>query len=146
VTIPMEPADVRRLWAKHEGIAMHFNDLLMRLRSQSLAGIAAISTLVGVFTREGVADIHLDWLVATALFIAMAFSWIAIFALDYFYYNRLLLGAVEALKQLERKTTTAAMPINMSTLIEDEFTKPLWYRVWPRFWACYCFMELCSPS
>jgi hypothetical protein len=58
--------DVQCLWAKYEDIAMHFNDLLMRLRSQSLAGIAAVSVLVGVFSKEGIADIQLDWTVAEA--------------------------------------------------------------------------------
>jgi hypothetical protein len=121
--------DVQKLWAKYEEIAMHFNDLLMRLRSQSLAGIAAVSTLVGIFSKSGVADIQLDWLVAMAIFIALAFFWAAIWCLDFLYYNRLLMGAVTALKQLEAETATAGAPtssINMSTLIEAEFSHKLW--------------------
>jgi hypothetical protein len=41
--------DVQCLWEKYEDIAMHFNDLLIRLRTQSLAGVAALSALVGIF-------------------------------------------------------------------------------------------------
>ena len=123
---PPSALDTLVLWDKYENVAMHFNDLLMRLRSQSLAGIAAISTLVGIFTREGITDIHMDWLVATAIFVAMAFFWIAIFCLDFLYYNRLLLGAVTAIIELERKTGASAIKnINLSTRIEEEFSRPL---------------------
>ena len=117
--------NIQTLWAKYEDIAMHFNDLLMRLRSQSLAGIAAISTLVGVFTREGIADVHMDWLVAAAIFVAMAFFWVAIWCLDFFYYNRLLIGAISAITALEEKTKNcSAVTIDISTMIEGEFRKP----------------------
>lgn len=120
----MNDPELRKLWGKYEDIAMHFNDLLMRLRSQSVAGIAAVSTLVGIFTREGIANIHMDWLIATLIFVAMTFFWIAIFCVDFFYYNRLLLGAVSALKDLEAQTS-APMRIDMSTKIEAEFHKPI---------------------
>jgi hypothetical protein len=115
--------EIQALWVKYEEIAMHFNDLLMRLRSQSLAGIAAVSTLVGIFTKTG-ADARMDWLAATALFVAMTFFWIAIFCLDWGYYNRLLVGAVTAIKDLESKSGTglrSPIKINMSTVIEAEF-------------------------
>lgn len=117
---------MQKLWAKYEDIAMHFNDLLMRLRSQSLAGIAAISTLVGIFTREGIASVHMDWLVATAMFVAMGFFWAAIFCLDFFYYNRLLHGAVAAITALEDPAKKLAIDrIDISTTIEAEFQKPV---------------------
>jgi hypothetical protein len=116
----------QELWAKYEDIAMHFNDLLMRLRSQSLAGIAALSTLVAVFSKEGVSSIKISWLVSSAIFLAMALFWIAIFCLDILYYNRLLQGAVVAINALERRTREGrAMYIDMSTTIENEFKKPL---------------------
>jgi len=119
--------DVQALWAKYEDIAMHFNDLLMRLRSQSLAGIAAISTFVGIFTKGGSDDIRTDWLIATCIFTAAAMFWMAIWCLDILYYNRLLFGAVTALRQIEKETRdkTPTTGINISTLIEAEFRKPL---------------------
>lgn len=117
--------DIQMLWAKYEDIAMHFNDLLMRLRSQSLAGIAAVSTLVGMFTKTGVTEAKVEWMAATAIFVAMFFFWIAIFCLDIFYYSRLLVGAVSAITELESKSASgAAIGINMSTLIEVEFRSP----------------------
>jgi hypothetical protein len=117
--------DVQSLWAKYEEIAMHFNDLLMRLRSQSLAGVAAISALVGIFSKEGGLDIHMEWIVAEGIFAALAAFWIAIWCLDLLYYNRLLKGAVTAIKKLEDQTKPAVVfdgHIDMSTLIEAEFS------------------------
>jgi hypothetical protein len=116
--------DIQRLWAKYEDIAMHFNDLLMRLRTQSLAGVAALSALVGIFSREGIANVRLDWVVAQAIFAAMFGFWIAIWCLDMVYYNRLLSGAVRAIIELEKKTkpdVPFSGEINMSTTIEAQF-------------------------
>lgn len=117
-------SDIQVLWAKYEDIAMHFNDLLMRLRSQSLAGIAAVSTLVGIFTKTGT-DAKVDWMAAAAIFVAMGFFWAAIFCLDLLYYNRLLIGAVSAITKLESNLASGEdIGINMSTLIEEEFRSP----------------------
>ena len=122
--------DVQRLWEKYEGIAMHFNDLLIRLRTQSLAGVAAVSAVIGIFSKEGSpADIHLDWAIAQAIFLAMIGFWIAIWCLDIGYYNRLLNGAVNAIEQLEAQTAADATfdgEIEMSRTIEVQFSKPWW--------------------
>jgi hypothetical protein len=117
--------NIQMLWEKYEDIAMHFNDLLMRLRSQSLAGIAAVSTLVGIFTKTGTVGAKVEWMAATAIFVAMFLFWIAIFCLYLFYYNRLLIGAVSAVIDLESKAASGApISINISTLIEAEFKSP----------------------
>ena len=42
---------IRELWEKYEEITMHFNDLIIRLRTQALAGVAALSALVGIFAK-----------------------------------------------------------------------------------------------
>lgn len=118
--------NAQELWSRYEDITMHFNDLLMRLRSQSVAGIAAISTLVGLFSKEGLADIRMSWLAAAAIFLAMALFWVAIWCLDFFYYNRLLSGAVAALTALEGQIKSGTVEnIQMSTTIEAEFRKPV---------------------
>ena len=64
--------NIQILWEKYEDIAMHFNDLLMRLRTQALAGIAAISTLVGIFTKAGTPEFQSDWLIAMYIFVAVS--------------------------------------------------------------------------
>ena len=123
-----EQINVQRLWEQYERIAMHFNDLLMRLRTQSLAGVAAVSAVVGIFSKDGSAgSIHLDWAIVEAIFLAMAGFWIAIWCLDIGYYNRLLNGAVNAIVELE-KTTKRPLKfegeIRMSQAIEDQFDRP----------------------
>jgi hypothetical protein len=41
------------VWDKYEAIAMHFNDLLIELRTQALAAVAALSTIIGIFSKSG---------------------------------------------------------------------------------------------
>jgi hypothetical protein len=50
------------------------------------------------------------------LFFALA--WIALFCLDFFYYNRLLYGAVDAIIEREKATDGNAHPINLSRMIK----------------------------
>lgn len=143
----VDQIDRQKLWEKYEDIAMHFNDLLMRLRSQSLAGVAGITTLVGVFTKIGKQGPTIDWPAATAILFAVECFWIAIFCLDIFYYNKLLVGAVEALTKLEGLTITGqkneneqikidrtSHPIEMSTFVEKVFGECL-----PKFIGVYLF-------
>src|SRR5262245_43882928 len=110
---------VLKLWQKYEDIAMHFNDLLIRLRTQALGAIAALATIIGVFAKAG-EDRHTSWeMVAFAFAILLAF-WLAIWVIDFCYYNRLLKGAVAALLEVERqsKAELYIQNINMSTKIE----------------------------
>lgn len=118
--------DVQRLWEKQEDIAMHFNDLLIQLRTRSLAGIAAVATLIGVFAENIGGNPSVGWLLASGLFATMAIIWIAIFYLDAFYYNKLLIGAVTSPVQIEEAMESGEKitSINMSRLIEQKFTEP----------------------
>ena len=117
---------VHDLWAKYEDIAMHFNDLLIRLRTQALAGVAAISTVVGIFTKTDPNSVQVSWEIATAVFIGLGVFWIAIWAIDRCYYNRLLLGAVMALQKIEQesKKKNPRLSINLSTLVEHSVAHP----------------------
>lgn len=113
--------EVFALWKEYEKIAMHFNGLLIRLRTQALAGVAALATVVGIFTKFGTDQLQGAWEIATGIFGALCLFWIAIWFLDIFYYNRLLTGAVAALLELEKKSETDhyVSCINMSTRIEQ---------------------------
>jgi len=138
-------ARLQALWSKYEDIAMHFNDLLMRLRLQSIAGIAALSTIVGIFAKEGAEDKSINWLMITAIFVAMALFWIAIWCLDFLYYNRLLLGAVSALVEVEQQSKSSILinsGINLSTVIEKEFQSPLFTSKTWHFRGVLCFYAL----
>jgi hypothetical protein len=113
---------VFKLWSKYEDVTIHFNDLILRLRFQALAGVAGLSALVGVFGRD-VEDVNMRSAVVSGVFFLLALFWVAIWALDRFYYDKLLCGAVHALLNLEKftKEPKASLQIDLSTSIEDSF-------------------------
>jgi hypothetical protein len=125
---------------------MHFNDLLIRLRTQSLAGIATLSAVVGIFAKDaGTGDLHLDWVVAQAIFAAMIGFWIAIWCLDIGYYNRLLNGSVNAIVDLERVTDAKGNfdgEIKMSQTIEAQFGKSWLNLKKPSYYGVLAFYSI----
>jgi hypothetical protein len=117
---PDEEWSIKELWDKYEAIAMHFNDLLIRLRTQALAGVAALSAIAGIFGKSG-AEVQTSWKMAAGIFFLLCLLWIAIWIIDFCYYNRLLVGAVTALLEIEglSKTMSRVRHINISTTIEQ---------------------------
>jgi hypothetical protein len=111
------------VWEKYEGIAMHFNDLLIRLRMQALGGVAAITTIVAVVGHQDPGT-GFNWAIATAVFFFLNLFWIAIWILDFRYYNRLLHGAVDALISIENKSKTSSFidVLTFSTDVEAAVT------------------------
>jgi len=128
-SLDMEEANVTesdkyyfKLWKSYEDVAMHFNDLIIRLRIQSIGGIAALAAILGIFLNErnGDSSNPFSYCIASiALFVLMLF-WVGIFFLDIFYYNRLLEGAVNAIMELEKSKDIFAKKkdIRLSTNIE----------------------------
>jgi hypothetical protein len=94
---------------EYEGVAMHFNDLIIRLRSQSLGAVAAFATS------------GFRWELLTGAFGLLIVFWIAILVLDLGYYNRLLIGSVKALKAIEVSSLNSPRidRLVLSTTIED---------------------------
>ncbi len=117
----MEEGHLIELWAKYEDVAMHFNDLLMRLRTQALGAVAAIVAVASFVLEGGFGeDAGLPWFsicVGSTLLLA---AWLMVFMLDAFYYSRLLTGAVDALLEIEKKSEGA---IVLSTRIDGRFGK-----------------------
>jgi hypothetical protein len=76
---PFNPHDLKtfEVWKKYEEVAMHFNDLLIRLRTQALGGVTAIATLAAVIVRGDIAS-DLRWDVLTASFFFLTIFWIAV--------------------------------------------------------------------
>jgi hypothetical protein len=141
---------LKEVWEKYEDIAMHFNDLLIRLSTQALAAVAAISTLVTIFGKTG-ADPKLSWELAALVFSLLSVFWIAIWIIDFCYYNRLLIGAVAAILDIETLSKDAIYirQIDISTKIERAVAregKSLpsdWYRFFNLHlgtWAFYIFV------
>ena len=50
---PSNFEDVFKLWSKYEDIAMHFNELLIKLRVQALGGLTISVTLVTAIFKDG---------------------------------------------------------------------------------------------
>src|SRR3981081_1916099 len=107
------------VWDKYEKIAMHFNDLIIKLRTQALAGVAALSTLVTLFAKSDVASSG-AWGIAAFVFGGLCLAWIAIWIIDFSYYNRLLTGAVISIMRLEQRSQVSSFVrhIDISTSIE----------------------------
>ena len=108
------------VWCKYEEIAMHFNNLIMKIRLQALGGVATISTVVGLWSRNNTND-PINWYIAMAVFFFLILFWVAIWILDFKYYTRLLLGTVAALTKLEEESEKiqTVQKLNLSTMIED---------------------------
>jgi hypothetical protein len=108
------------VWKEYESGAMHFNDLLIRLRTQALGGTAALAALAAVMVRGDLAP-ALRWSVLAGAFLLLMLFWTAVWILDMRYYNRLLHGAVKALLEIEQlsKQDQPAPVLALSTRIEE---------------------------
>lgn len=113
------------LWDKYEQIAMHFNDLIMRLRTQALGGLTAIIAISGaVLNLSAKPEFKVEWEILFGVVCFFAVAWFALFLLDFFYYTRLLDGAVRAIVEHEGRTPSlnvgaAPRRINLSTIVRD---------------------------
>jgi hypothetical protein len=115
----MEPEQRINLWDKYEQVAMHFNELLIRLRTQALGAVATIVTAAGfLVSRESVAE---PWWAVSAVSVLLLIAWCTLWMIDVFYYSRLLRGAVNALLKIERESNGL---IDLSTTVERLFGVP----------------------
>lgn len=104
------------LWEKYEAIAMHFNDLIMRLRTQALGGLAGVVAISGVaINLTAKPETKIEWGILFGTICFFLVAWLALWVLDWFYYTRLLLGAVDAIKSREDLTEGR---ITLSTRVE----------------------------
>lgn len=127
-------------WEKHEKIAMHFNELILKIRIQALGAVAAIVTIGGVLLKTiptSSTNAQTRWDLLAAVFAALLFFWIAICLLDFLYYNKLLMGAVDSLLGLEKDiNSNKPIEFNMSHKIENAvLRKPLEHRAKGTLWG-----------
>ena len=98
---------------------MHFNDLLMRVRTQALGAVAGILAIAGFLIEPTTSNSKgSSWQLIFLGSLALLVSWLLVFLLDLFYYSRLLWGAVDALLEIEDSTGGA---IVLSTRIDGRF-------------------------
>ncbi len=117
--------DYFKLWKHYEDIAMHFNELIIRLRTQSIGGLAALAAVLGFVLKnnEG-SDGAFCYGLASVAIGFLILCWIAVWVLDLLYYNRLLEGSVNAILELEKRTKMAfgEKRITLSSDIERAFS------------------------
>jgi hypothetical protein len=106
------------LWKEYEKIAMHFNSLIIKLRSQSLGGVAVFATLIGLVAKPEMTA-KPRWELLTGAFLLLSIFWVAVWFLDLGYYNRLLAGAVDALIKIEAQSSARVERITLSTTINE---------------------------
>lgn len=87
---PSSGINLFEAWKEYQRIAMHFNDLLMRLRSQSLAAVGALASVAGFAFKGEAGAFATNWHALVAAFGALSVFWVGIWVLDFAYYNRLL--------------------------------------------------------
>jgi hypothetical protein len=107
------------LWEKYEEVAMHFNELLIRLRTQALGAVATIVTAAGFLVSRG--STTEPWWAVSAVSVLLLIAWCTLWMIDVFYYSRLLRGAVNALLRLEGESGGL---IDLSTSVEKLFGRP----------------------
>lgn len=115
------PEQLVQLWIKYEEITMHFNDLLIKLRTQALGGVATIVTAAGFLaSRQTATSTAEEWEAVALVSVLLLVGWITVWLIDVCYYSRLLRGAVVALLDIEKKTKGA---IDFSQTVEKVVRK-----------------------
>ena len=111
---------------------MHFNDMIIRMRTTGLSVLIAVfggaAIAIGQYPDRFVGIAGRDFHVAAPIILFGLLLWLAIFIIDYFYYHKCLLGAVkrgyqidDAFKDCKLAGTTM---YGMTTLIRDAIGKP----------------------
>ena len=127
---------------------MHFNDMIIKMRTAGLSVLIAVfggaAIAIGQYPDRFIEVAHRDFHVAAPIILFGLLLWLAIFLIDYFYYHKCLLGAVQRGYQIdeaykERQIDGTRM-YGMTTLIRDAIGKPgmsKWY-----IWGFYGLIAL----
>ena len=114
-------------WDAVEKVAMHFNDLILRLRLQALAGVGLIASFAA---GKGV-GLPIFGFVCLAL----AIVWWAIWMLDVDYYMKLLYGAVEELFRIEKELPCYQMSTKIEEVLQRAQSEKMAQRIAARFYG-----------
>src|SRR4051812_49004908 len=74
--MPKVDKETYEIWKQYESIAMHFNDLLSKIRLQALGGVGTISVIVGVFSKD-ISECS-RWIILGFAFVMLSILWINI--------------------------------------------------------------------
>ncbi len=121
------------VWKEYEHTAVHFNDLIMKLRVQALGVVTAVATIAGIVLKEAG---QIQWDMLSVAFLVLILFWLAVWVLDSWYYACLLYGAVDAIVELEKRSREHASGhperifLDLSTAIEKKVgsSERTWFR------------------
>jgi hypothetical protein len=143
---------ILEVWSKYEKIAMHFNDLLLRLRTQALGAVATLAAIIVIFARAG-AETHTNWEMISFAFVMLSMFWVAVWLIDFQYYNRLLQGSVASLVKIEEmsKYSIRVKHIDLASTIENRVVgllpnNPKSLRASLGRWAFYMLVSVALAS
>lgn len=114
----MESEQLISIWDKYEHIAMHFNGLLIHLRTQALGAVATVVTAAGFLLTRSPNE---PWWAVFAVSLLLFLAWCTLWMIDVCYYSRLLLGAVNALIKIEKQSGEL---LELSTQVQKLFGVP----------------------
>jgi hypothetical protein len=118
-------------WKTTVDVQMHFNDMLMRLRTTGISivlaffGAASISLQYSqLYLQSTYFSFHAAVLIISSGLVLL----VSVFVLDYFYYYKMLLGSVERGYQIDKlfseKPLSELTMMGMSTEISRAIGKP----------------------
>jgi len=114
-------------WIAFEQITMHFNNMLMTLRTGGIAAIFTIFAASGITLRFVGSNGETNYFALSCITLGLLYVWILVWLLDHGYYNRLLSASIEVIKDFEKETQIS----NFSSEIEKKFegtdTRTLFY-------------------
>jgi hypothetical protein len=123
---------------------MHFNDMIMKLRTSGISIVLAFFGAASLSLQYP--QLYLRFFHASVLIIASGLVLLAsVFVLDYFYYYKMLLGAVERGYQIDdmykEKPLDELKMFGMSRMISEAIGKPHWskYCVWAFYGFVFVF-------
>lgn len=119
---------------------MHFNDMIIKMRTAGLSVLIAVfggaAIAIGQYPDRFIEIARRDFHVSAPIIFFGLVLWLAIFLIDYLYYHKCLLGAVERGyeidKAYEKSQIAGTRMYGMTTLIRDAIGKPgmsKWY-IW----------------
>jgi len=108
-----------RLWEKAVDVQQHFNNIEMKIRNFAIAVFAAFLGAAGLALKEGLSVTFAGWAVplASTVLIAGMFALAPFYVMDRFWYHRLLYGAVEHAKTIEKRHVSHMPEIGLSMSI-----------------------------
>lgn len=92
-------------WKQTVDVQKHFNDIEMRIRNYAITIVAAFLGISGVTLHRDMRAEIFDLSIPVSIFFILisAICWFAFFAMDYWWYHRLLLGSVKHGLYIEKR-------------------------------------------